>query len=96
LNVVYRDVGYIVNSALVVLFWATPIVYPLEHLPEKAHRFMLLNPMASVLSCLRAIVMRGEFPSARLLGYATLGCFAVLGVGALLYRRFAREVADHV
>jgi ABC-type polysaccharide/polyol phosphate export permease len=96
LNVVYRDVGYIVNSALVVLFWATPIVYPLEFLPEHARRWMLLNPMASVLSCLRDIVMKGQLPPASLLGIAALSCVGVLGVALLLYRRFAREVADHV
>jgi ABC-type polysaccharide/polyol phosphate export permease len=96
LNVVYRDVGYIVNSALVLLFWATPIIYPLDPMPDSVRRLMLLNPMASLLQCLRDIVIGGRMPPATVLGAATASCLGVLVIGLLIYRRFARQIADHV
>lgn len=96
LNVVYRDVGYIVNSALVVLFWATPIMYPLDKVAGNARRMILLNPMASIIECTRAIVMDGRFPPPGVIGAAAVSSSLILLVGLLLYRRFARQLADHV
>mgnify|MGYP003477687480 FL=1 len=96
LNVVYRDVGDIVNSALVVLFWATPIAYPLEKLQGLPRQLMLLNPMASLIQCIRDIVLNGQMPPASVLGAAVCGCVGVLVLGTLVYGRFAHVVADHV
>jgi ABC-type polysaccharide/polyol phosphate export permease len=96
LNVAYRDVGYIVNSALTVLFWASPIVYPLDHLPPVARSWMLLNPMAGLLTCLRDIVMGGRLPPLDVFAAASLSSVTVLALALLLYRRFSRELADHV
>jgi ABC-2 type transport system permease protein len=60
LNVRYRDVGHLLNIALLVWFWATPIVYAefqVQHLAEKQTwfgiprlAFYLLNPMADVVA----------------------------------------------
>ncbi len=96
LNVVYRDVGYMVNSALVVLFWATPIVYPLDHIPEHTRRWVLINPIASLLTCIRDIIIGGRLPPAAVFAAATLSCLGVLLVSIVLYRRFAQTVTDHV
>ncbi len=96
LNVVYRDVGYIVNSVLLVLFWATPIIYPLHKVPEAYQNWMLFNPMASLIHCIRAIIMEGAFPPARAFWSATLVCVGILLLGSLIYRRFSKVVADHV
>jgi ABC-type polysaccharide/polyol phosphate export permease len=96
LNVVYRDVGYIVNSSLVVLFWATPIMYPLDRVAGTARRILLLNPMASIIESTRAIVMDGRFPAAGVTAAAAASSGLILLIGLLLYRRFARQLADHV
>ncbi|HEY3212708.1 MAG TPA: ABC transporter permease, partial [Actinomycetota bacterium] len=60
LNVRYRDVGHLLNIALLVWFWATPIVYAefqVQHLAEKQAwfgiprlAFYLLNPMVDVVA----------------------------------------------
>ena len=96
LNVVYRDVGYIVNSTLVVLFWATPIAYPMDRLHGWSQKIMLLNPVASIVQCIRDIVLKGTLPPPSVVGAAAAGCLGVLLLGTLVYRRFARVVADHV
>ena len=57
-NVRYRDVGHLLNIALVVWFWATPIVYASYQVQQLAEdrtgaipwfTVYLLNPMASVV-----------------------------------------------
>ena len=96
LNVVYRDVGYIVNSLLLVLFWATPIVYSSDKVTGTAKTVMMLNPMASLIDCVRTIVMQGVAPSLRELGIAASSTAVVLAVGVVIYRSFATVVSDHV
>jgi ABC-type polysaccharide/polyol phosphate export permease len=96
LNVVFRDVGYIVNSALVVLFWATPIAYPIDRLPGGWKQAMLLNPMASLIHCIRDVILKGVFPPASVLSAAAASTLGVLLLAVLIYRRFETEIADHV
>ena len=96
LNVVYRDVGYIVNSILLVLFWATPIIYPMHKVPDAYQGWMMLNPMASLIYCIRVIIMDGAFPPARPFWSATAVSLGFLALGTLVYRRFSSVVADHV
>ncbi len=96
LNVVYRDVGYIVNSFLLVLFWATPIIYPLHKVPEEYQYWMLLNPMASLIYCVRVIILDGSFPPARAFWPALLVSLGILLLGSFVYRRFSNVVSDHV
>lgn len=96
LNVVFRDTGYIVDSVLIALFWATPIIYPMNRVPGIGHTLMHLNPIATVIEAIRVVVMEGALPPASILVAALLGSFATLIVGVVVYRLFAPHVSDHV
>jgi ABC-type polysaccharide/polyol phosphate export permease len=71
-------------------------MYPLDKLAGLAHRLMLLNPMASIIACVRDIVMKGSLPPLSVVLAAAGSSSLILLIGLLLYRRFAREIADHV
>jgi len=45
INVFYRDTGQILNIAINMWFWLTPIVWGIEVLPENYRFFVMLNPM---------------------------------------------------
>ncbi|HEX3596604.1 MAG TPA: ABC transporter permease [Polyangiaceae bacterium] len=96
LNARYRDVLYLVTSVLTVGFWATPILYASTMAPEWVRPFFMLNPMGFVIESARAIIMKGHFPSALYLGAVTAEALAVLAVGAAVFRRQGRKVADYV
>ena len=96
LNVVFRDTGYIVDSVLIALFWATPLIYPMSQVPGVGHTLMHLNPMATIVETVRVVVMEGALPPTSILIAATGGSFGVLLFGALVYRLFAPIVSDHV
>lgn len=49
LHVVLRDVEQAVGLALTVVFYATPIVYPLALIPEPYRGWMALNPLGYVV-----------------------------------------------
>lgn len=44
----YRDLQVLVSYLLQLLMYATPIVYPLETIPENYRRFVELNPLSSI------------------------------------------------
>jgi homopolymeric O-antigen transport system permease protein len=96
LNARYRDVFYLVTSVLTVGFWATPVLYSTEMAPPWLRPFLRLNPIACVIEGARDIIMRGQWPSATYLGAATLEAVVVFVIGASIFRRQARHVADYV
>jgi ABC-type polysaccharide/polyol phosphate export permease len=96
LNVLYRDVAYAVTTALSLLYWATPIVYPLEVIPEPYRALVRLNPLAGIVTALRGAIMHGAFPAAsEWLAMAAASALA-LGLGFLVYRRCEPALLDHV
>src|SRR5262249_15592224 len=57
LNVIYRDVAYLVNTGLLLLMWLTPVVYPADIIPEPYRSALAWNPMGAILTALRGVIM---------------------------------------
>lgn len=103
LNVVYRDVQYLVDSVLTVVFWASPILYvahtPLlvsgDHSPWLAALYYS-NPLAGILEAYRAVLYFGTAPSLLTFGAATLVTLLLGVVGVWQFWIHEREFADLV
>lgn len=91
--VAFRDVRYLVESGLVILFYATPIIYPTERLGETGVALQRWNPMTGVLSLYRAAVLERPVDWAAV---AISAGFAVvmLVVGLTAFHRRSAEFAD--
>lgn len=63
LNVLYRDVEYILTPATQALFYCTPIFYPLSYVPRRWTSWYLLNPMAGIVEFYRDTLVLGHLPS---------------------------------
>ena len=96
LNVIYRDVAYLVNTALAILYWLTPVFYPTEVIPEPYRSILEWNPAGAMLTALRGAVMLGQWPAARTWAAMLLPTFAIAGLGWLLFQRHERMALDHV
>ena len=59
INVFLRDVEYIVNVFLSLLFFLTPIVYPISLVPEKYLSLYNLNPFIIIIENWRFIFFNG-------------------------------------
>ncbi len=62
-TVYFRDIAHIVGVAFGGLFYLTPVVYPLEVLPEGVRKWFLLNPINYFLNLFRALISDGQLPS---------------------------------
>jgi ABC-2 type transport system permease protein len=65
LNVRYRDTAHLVEIALLVWFWISPIVYPATLIREQLHSWYwvyFLNPMATVVATFqRAVYVSDDY-----------------------------------
>ena len=96
LHVHVRDVGAMLGVALQFLFWATPIVYPLQILPAWAAQWVAWNPLTPLVGAVQAALLGTPGP-----GWPALAAVALLALllGALAlaqHRRLGGELADHL
>ena len=60
LFVKYRDVGHIWEVFNQILFYATPIVYPLSLVPLKYAKIMILSPFAQIMQDMRGFIIGSQ------------------------------------
>ncbi len=101
-----RDVGQVWDLGLQLLFYASPIVYPIGYLPEWARKIVFLNPFTQILQDVRALIIYPDDPGAVITAadaFGTLGrllpiaiAFAILVAGLLFFRREEPWFAERV
>jgi ABC-type polysaccharide/polyol phosphate export permease len=99
LNVYYRDIAHLTNVVLGLLFFLTPIIYPVTLVPEEWHgiplrAIVILNPITEFVESLRKLTYDLEFP-APLLWFGMLAWAAgALVVAAVTYQRRGRDIGE--
>jgi ABC-type polysaccharide/polyol phosphate export permease len=92
----FRDVRHILEIALGILFWTTPIVYQFESVPELVRLPILLSPMSPYIVAWQQILYEGRVPDLAVwlaAGSYAAGAF-VLGASVFMTSedRFAEQV----
>lgn len=95
LTVGYRDVQYILPVVVPFLLYASPVAYQVGHLPVVYRRaFYLANPLASLIEGFRWSLL-GYAPPPWAFAVSSAATATVLFlVGAAIFRRMERRVAD--
>jgi len=94
-HVYFRDVRYMTQAALLVLFYATPIIYPIEQ-ARRIRLLLLLNPLTGVLQLSRQAIF-GKAHDLLPAMVSTISWIIVLSVVSLLvYRRHERVACDRL
>lgn len=75
----FRDVRHFVEIGLSMLFWTTPVVYPLTQAPEWLQPLILLSPMSSFVVAYQRIFYYGQWPEP-----AVWAAALIYGLGALI------------
>jgi lipopolysaccharide transport system permease protein len=102
LNVVYRDVQYLIESLLTVMFWACPIIYEPTALllnPERTphetlYTLYYLNPLSGILSAYRKVLYYGEAPNATTFAMAIAGTLVIGIIGVWTFWKHEKDFAD--
>jgi len=59
-NLFYRDIQYVLNLGIVIWMYLTPVIYPVELLPDKYRWIFQVNPMAVLINAYRQVVLSGS------------------------------------
>jgi lipopolysaccharide transport system permease protein len=96
LNVIYRDVGYVLPFLTQFWFYLTPIVYSSSEVPEKWRIIYGLNPMVGVVEGFRWALLPGGTPPGPMVVVSTVIAMVLLISGTIYFRRMERTFADMV
>lgn len=93
-TVYLRDLEHLIGIALQVLFYATPIVYSLETLPEQFRGIMYLNPMAHIITAYRSIFYDQAMPNLQTLGILFAISIVLCVVGYIIFSKLQKGFAE--
>ncbi len=96
LNLFFHDVRYLVGVVLTLWFYLTPVIYPMEIVPESYRVIYDLNPNALMINAYRRVLLEGVSPGLdRLLLGLTIGVCTFI-VGYYLFKRMEPGFADRI
>ena len=94
INVLYRDVRFVVPLGLQIWLYATPVIYPVSLVPESVRPYYMLNPMAGIVDSYRRVILYAEPPIWSNLISATALTGILFVVGYYLFKRLEVTFAD--
>ena len=92
----FRDLNQVWEVVAQAGFFVAPIIYPLDILPERLHFYLYIWPPTPIIMFSRSVLVDGLVPSGFAHLLLMLEALSVLGVGILIYRRYAPRVAEYV
>ena len=93
LNTIFRDIDKIVNLLVIMLFYLTPVFYPLNVVPENIRRAIQLNPMTGIITSWQSLFLNGKFDWMPFYGPMVWAVVLVL-VGAGVYKKMSARFAE--
>ena len=96
LNVRFRDIGHVLEPLLLMIFYASPIIYQTSQLPQKYQTIAGLNPISQFLEQIRSIMFFGVAPEPQ--GFIVMCILAVgsLVLGVYTYRSQKNTFIYHI
>jgi lipopolysaccharide transport system permease protein len=93
-NVFSRDTAQVMTILLQLWYWLTPIVYPINIVPEKYLPVLALNPLAPIVGLYQDALLFNRWPDwSTLIVPTVLSCAAVF-LAFFFFRRASPELVD--
>lgn len=96
LTVYLRDLEHIMGVLNMAWMYISPVVYPIDYIPEKFMNIYLLNPMAPIIIAYRDILYYGTVPSANIMLISLAESLMVLVVGFLIFQKLKKQFAEEL
>ncbi len=97
LNVAFRDLQYVVQNIIQMLFFLTPVLWKVETVPEKWRAWLMYgNPLASVMVAYRDVLYDHRAPEAGPLLSLALVSLVLLWGASLVFESRREEFAELV
>jgi lipopolysaccharide transport system permease protein len=101
LNVLFRDVEFLVAALLLPLFFLTPVLYPLTNQDIASRQWVVdlihwANPLSPPIEALHAVMFYGNLPSAGDTIYTIVAAIVALALGASVFNAVDDQIAVEV
>lgn len=96
LTVYFRDLEYILGIIGMAWMYLTPIIYPIEQVPEEIKPIFNLNPMTPIITAFRDILYYKEIPQMSTLLHATILGIVILIIGCFAFSKLKRNFAEEM
>jgi ABC-type polysaccharide/polyol phosphate export permease len=96
LSVFYSDVQHAMPILLLMLFYLSPVFYPVTLVPDSLRPFYFLNPIAGLLTLFHEVLYGGQWPPISLLLGVTAAAFGCCAIGYLIFNRYKVLFAEIV
>jgi lipopolysaccharide transport system permease protein len=96
IDVYVRDLRYVVDSIIRVLFWAVPIFYSIDKVPLRFRGLYEYNPISSLTVSLRQILMDATAPDSRLLWKLCFSSLIMFTLGWTIFQRLQRRFYERL
>lgn len=93
LNLVFRDVQYLTQLAVMIWMYLTPVVYPMSQVPSRYLFLFRLNPMTGIVEGYRAAIL-GYPLDWSAVGWSMVVTAVIFIVGYWLFRQLEGIFAD--
>jgi len=94
LGVFVRDMAYTVGVITTILFYITPIFYPVSAVPQFLQNYMYFNPLTSIVENFRRVVIFGQMPNWSNLLIIFIVSYVIMVMGLLWFDKTRRGFAD--
>jgi len=92
-NLFFRDMERLTAIFTTLLFYFTPVIYPMSMVPERYRHFLNYNPVTPIVVSWRSLLLDGRFESASLL-LGLLYAAASFAFGYWVYRKLSWKFAE--
>ncbi|HOF79203.1 MAG TPA: ABC transporter permease [Candidatus Dojkabacteria bacterium] len=93
-----KDIHNLTEVILQLLFWLTPIYYQLEMLPENLQKYVLLNPLTTIVISARKGIITGDTVTSGdflPIGIIALICIALLLIAVAFFKKRVTKLAEY-
>ena len=95
-TVFFRDVRHLLEVALAMLFWTTPIVYEWQQVPEHFRLLVLLSPVSPFIVAYQEMFFYGQWPEPTVWLIATVHAVGAFVIGALVFLAFEDRLTEQL
>ena len=96
ITVYVRDVEYLLNVFMMLMFYLSPIVYSADMIPSNFLPLFKLNPMFHIIEFYRTILYYKQMPDMANIGIMFIMCMGVLIIGYLIFNKCKKRFAEEL
>lgn len=93
-----KDIHNLTQVILQLLFWLTPIYYTLDRLPEDLQKYVLLNPLTTIVVSARKGLITGDTVVSsdfRDIAVIAIVCIFILLLGVAFFKKRVTKLAEY-